>query len=139
MTIRIIQRSRDDYFYLTFPAATGDVYVSSDRIVVTKWLLDGIRLSEMRSAALRLRHRYDQDAGSAQWAGSRGAPGGRPITERRPRYGTLNAMVRGAYPRDPSARDRRRLLRAQTGRAPGGDRSRDARSPPPAGLGSGTS
>jgi hypothetical protein len=68
MTIGILQRSRDDYFYLNFPAATGDVYVSSDRIVVTPWLLEGLRLSELRAAALRLRHRYDEDAGWAQWA-----------------------------------------------------------------------
>ncbi|HEY4266850.1 MAG TPA: hypothetical protein VGM94_01540 [Galbitalea sp.] len=68
MTIQIVHRSPDDYFYLNFPAAPGDVYASSDRIVVTSWLLEGIRLAELRSVALRLRHRYDQYGGSAQWA-----------------------------------------------------------------------
>lgn len=68
MAIRIIQRSRDDYFYLNFPAAAGDVYVSSDRIVVTPWLLEGVRLADLRTASLRLRRRYEWGGGSPQWA-----------------------------------------------------------------------
>lgn len=68
MSIRIIQRSRDDYFYLNFPASSGDVYVSGERIVVTPWLLDGIRLAELRDVALRLLRRYEYQAGRPDWA-----------------------------------------------------------------------
>jgi hypothetical protein len=68
MSIRVIQRSRDDYFYLIFPSSPCEVYVSGERIVVTLWLLDGIRLTELRTAARRLLRRYDNQIGSPGWA-----------------------------------------------------------------------
>lgn len=68
MPIRIVQRSRDDYFYLNFPASSSDVYVSSQRIVVTPWLLDGVRLAELRAVALRLRRRYEYQDGEPEWS-----------------------------------------------------------------------
>jgi hypothetical protein len=68
MTIRVIQRSPDDFFYLSFPNSDREVYVSNERIVVTPWLLDGIRLSELRSAGIRLFHRYGAHVGDPQWA-----------------------------------------------------------------------
>jgi hypothetical protein len=47
--------------------STREVYVSGERIVVTPWLLDGIRLSELRTAAMRLFRRYDHHIGSPGW------------------------------------------------------------------------
>lgn len=68
MAIRVIHRSHDDYFYLRFPTSTREVYVSAERIVVTPWLLDGIRLSELRTAAMRLFRRYNDHSASPGWA-----------------------------------------------------------------------
>jgi len=68
MTIRVIQKSRDDFFYLSFPNSDRDVYVGGERIVVTPWLLEGVRLSELRSAAMRLTRRYLYSAGTPGWA-----------------------------------------------------------------------
>lgn len=68
MTIRIIQESRDDYFYLRFPGSRPDVYVSSDRIVVGAWHLEGIRLTDLRTVALRLYSRYEADTQYSGWA-----------------------------------------------------------------------
>jgi hypothetical protein len=68
MSIRIIQRSRDDYFYLNFPASNVDVYVSGERIVVTPWLLDGVRLADLRDVAVRLLRRYEYQGGRSEWA-----------------------------------------------------------------------
>ena len=68
MTIRIIQESRDDYFYLRFPGSQQDVYVGSDRIVVGPWTLEGIRLTDLRTVAMRLYRRYEYNIGHAGWA-----------------------------------------------------------------------
>ena len=68
MTIQIIQESRDDYFYLRFPGSKQDVYVSSERIVVGPWHLEGVRLAELRATAIRLRRRYERDSSYMGWA-----------------------------------------------------------------------
>lgn len=68
MSIRVSHRSRDDYFYLDFPTSPRELFVSGERIVVTPWLLDAIRLSELRTAAMRLLRRYGHNIGSPGWA-----------------------------------------------------------------------
>lgn len=68
MTVRIIQENPDDYFYLRFPGSRQDVYVSSDRIVVGPWHLEGIRLTDLRTVAMRLHRRYEADTQYAGWA-----------------------------------------------------------------------
>ena len=68
MTIQIVQESRDDYFYLRFPSSKQDVYVSSDRIVVGPWHLEAVRLAELRTAAMRLRRRYEANHSYMGWA-----------------------------------------------------------------------
>ena len=67
MTIRVIQRRRDDYFYLGFPGSTQEAFVG-ERIVLTPWQLAGVTLAELRSAAIRLRRRYEHQLGSPGWA-----------------------------------------------------------------------
>lgn len=68
MTIQIIQKSQDDYFYLRFPGSRQDVYVSGDRIVVGPWHLEGIRLTDLRTVAMHLYRRYEADTQYAGWA-----------------------------------------------------------------------
>lgn len=68
MTIRIIHESPDDYFYLRLPGSARDVYVSSERIVVGPWHLDGVRLAELRTVGMRLHRRFEFCSSYAGWA-----------------------------------------------------------------------
>ena len=67
MAVRITHRDPSDYFYLGFPGEEHEVFVG-DRIVLAPWLLDGLRLAELRDVALRLRRRYERWDGSPEWA-----------------------------------------------------------------------